>query len=180
MKKLTVGDAMTQKPVRASPEDTIVEAARVMEKKGISSLPVCVGPKLVGFVTAEDIVKRAVAKGKDAKKTKLKEVMTTKPITTEKGIELTDAMKVLSEKNIKRLVVVDGQKLVGVVTDGDILRVAPGLIEYLYEEIEKLKEDVGAAGAADVCESCGNYSTDLRVTNGELLCVECRETNTYI
>lgn len=176
MKKLTVADAMTDKPVCAKPDDTVVEAARAMERRGISSLPICAGKKLMGFVTAEDVVKRVVAKNRPLAKLALKDIMTKSPVTTTPDVELTDAMALMAEKNIKRLLVVENQKLVGILTDGDILRVAPELVDALYAELEQLKENVGAAEAADVCESCGNYSTDLKVIDGELLCEECRES----
>ncbi|QQG39577.1 MAG: CBS domain-containing protein [Candidatus Aenigmatarchaeota archaeon] len=175
MRKITVADAMSAKPSRIGPEDTVVEAAKTILSKNIGSVPVCVGQKLVGLITSEDIVKRIVASNKDAKKARVKEVMTKNPVTIGADAELVDAMKLMAEKNIKRLMVVESGKLAGILTDGDVLRVAPELMDYLYAELEELKKDVQKAEADDLCEACGNYTTDLRLVSGELLCDECRE-----
>ena len=172
---MKVEDAMTKKPIFVGPEEGVIELAKKMRDKDIGSMLVCEGEKLVGLITSEDLVKRVIIPMKDPKTLKAKDVMTKDLITTTPDEDLAEAIRTMVDNGIKRLPVLDEDgKLVGILTDGDILRMAPELVEVFVEKIEKEEE---SETLGDMCEICGNYSDYLRMVNGQWVCEECLETS---
>jgi len=88
---------------------------------------------------------------------------------------LEEAIRLMDEMNIRRLGVVYKDRLEGVITDKDILRVMPTLIDIVRER-SKIQMDNTPAGPSLVgyCSRCEAYSNNLRVVDGELLCEDCR------
>jgi len=175
MDEITVEDAMTKKVVKAGPDDDVISIAKKMRKKDIGSMLVCDKGKLIGLITSEDLVKRILIPNKDPKNFKAKDVMTKELLTTTRDEELIDAIQIMIDKKIERLPVVEDGKVKGILTDGDVLRIAPHLVESLFEKDKELEEMGG-----DVCEICGNYSDNLVEINGQWLCENCRESNPMI
>jgi CBS domain-containing protein len=120
-----VQDVMTQDVVMASPEDTIENAARLMTKFGISCLVVQAGNQIVGILTEKDVLTRVVASGRDPKEVLVEEVMTNSIITTEPEKPIEAAVKTMIEEKIKKLPVVDGSAIVGIITLTDVAGLNP-------------------------------------------------------
>lgn len=140
----TVADVMTRDVKTLSPSDTVAQAAQAMAELDVGSIPVCDGRKLQGIVTDRDITVRVVAKGLDARTTKLSEVMTSDIQWTEESRDLDEALREMASRQIRRLPVVDAEKkLVGIVSLGDIATKGPddesGLAESLSEISEPAK-----------------------------------------
>ncbi len=173
MGEITVEDAMTKKLVKVCPDDSVIDVAKKMYEKDIGSMLVCDDKKLIGLITSEDLVKRIIVPNKDANKLKAKDVMSKSLVTTSSDEDLAEAIRIMIDKGVQRLPVVDGQKLVGILTDGDILRMAPHLVESLVES----KKDKDAGMEGDLCEVCGNYSDGLKKINGQWICEECYEAS---
>ena len=114
--------------VTVRPNLSLREASKIMSKFGIGSLVVVEDENLVGIITSTDIIK-AVAEGKDVDNTLVSEVMSKDVITVDPDESLEEAVEKMMEKNIKRLPVVEGGKLVGIITASDIIVVEPKLIE---------------------------------------------------
>lgn len=171
MREITVDDAMTKKIVNVGPEDSIIDVAKKMYEKDIGSMMVCDKKALIGLITSEDLVKRVIVPKKDAVKLKAKDVMSKSLITTSSDEDLAEAIRIMIDKGVQRLPVLDNGKLVGILTDGDILRMAPHLVESLVES----RKDRDAEMGGDACEVCGNYSDGLKKANGQWVCEECRE-----
>ena len=114
--------------VTVRPNLSLREASKIMSKFGIGSLVVVEDENLVGIITSTDIIK-AVAEGKDVDQTLVNEVMSKDVITVDPDESLEEAVEKMMEKNIKRLPVVEGGKLVGIITASDIIVVEPKLIE---------------------------------------------------
>ncbi|MEE8167896.1 MAG: CBS domain-containing protein [Candidatus Hydrothermarchaeales archaeon] len=126
-----VGDVMT-KPVRTiTPSSTMAEAARVMRMNRIGCLVVVDGDNLVGIVTERDIAYKIVAEEKGLSTT-VEEAMTKDLKTTDGEKNLKDAAKLMASHLIRRLPVVEGGSLVGIITIEDIMRA------------EKIDEDLQA------------------------------------
>ena len=176
MGEIRVEDAMTKKIIKVGPGETAINIAKKMKERDIGSMLVCDGGKLLGLITSEDLVKRVIIPNKDPKKLTAKEIMTKKLITTTPDEELVDAINTMIENGIQRLPVLDGKKLVGILTDGDVLRIAPHLVESLVEA----KREMDMEMEGDVCEICGNYSENLRRVNGQWICEECYEASPEI
>jgi len=130
---LKVRDVMVKEVISLDENSTVREAVDIMNEFQIGSLIVLSRGKTVGIVTERDFLKRVIAGEKDAKTTKLKEIMTTPLVVVEPNMDLGEAVKLMFQKKIKKLVVVDANKLVGLVTLTDIARFQPEMIEMLKQ-----------------------------------------------
>lgn len=117
---LKIKDIMTDDVATISPETSVVEAARLMQQHDIGSLPVCEGPDLVGIVTDRDIVIRSVAHGKDLATTPIREVMTQRVMTISPETEVNQVAALMSNQQVRRVPVVENNRLVGMVSLGDL------------------------------------------------------------
>ncbi|NLY17463.1 MAG: CBS domain-containing protein [Clostridiaceae bacterium] len=117
---MKVRDVMTKSIVTVSPEDTIKDAARIMQQHNIGSVPVVDATGLVGIVTDRDIVIRNIAKGQDPFSTPVKNVMTAQVLTATPDEDVQSISKKMSTQQVRRLPVVENQKLVGMVSLGDL------------------------------------------------------------
>jgi CBS domain-containing protein len=117
-----VEELMTRDPATLRQESTCTEAAALMKSEDCGSLPVVKDGTLVGIVTDRDIVLRAVAGKKDPTRTPVSEVMTAAPVTVTPATRAEDASKLMSEKQVRRLPVVEGGRLVGILAIGQLAR----------------------------------------------------------
>jgi len=117
-----VNELMTRDPATVQPGSTATEAAALMKSKDCGSLPIAEGGKLVGIVTDRDIVLRVVAAKKDPAMVKVSEIMTKDPATIGPEATAADASKLMSEKQVRRLPVVENGKLVGMLVIGQLAR----------------------------------------------------------
>ena len=115
-----IRDIMTDKVACVNPQTTVVEAAQLMQKHNVGAVPVCQGQKVMGIVTDRDIVVRNVAHGKDPYTTSVLDIMTTdvKSITPE--MNLNQVAGIMAEQQVRRLPVIENDRLVGIVSLGDL------------------------------------------------------------
>jgi signal-transduction protein with cAMP-binding, CBS, and nucleotidyltransferase domain len=133
---IRVREIMTRNPISVSMEDSIGAAAKLMKEHGIGSLIVLDSEKkLVGIITEGDIMKKAFLKNKPTK-TKIKYIMTKDVITIHPDDDLYHVSHLMNQKNIRKLPVVEGRNVVGYLTEKDLLKIEPGIMDVL---IEKLK-----------------------------------------
>ena len=131
--KLKVRDVMVREVVTVDEDSSIKEAVDIMNEFQIGSLIVLEKGKAKGIVTERDFLRRVTAEAKDIMNTKVKEIMTTPLVVVEPGTDLEEAMKLMFKNKIKKLAVVDSNKLVGIVTLTDIARVQPQMIRMLKQ-----------------------------------------------
>ena len=117
---MKVRDIMTTSVVSLSVEDTVVNAASIMKELNIGSVPVCQGSNVVGIITDRDITLKSVASGVNSSSQTVKEVMSSNPVVGSPDMSLDDASRIMSEQQIRRLPIVENQKLVGVIALGDL------------------------------------------------------------
>jgi CBS domain-containing protein len=140
-----VSEIMTGAAVTDQPGDTLDEAASKMWRQQTGSLLVMDGEDLVGIVTERDVLK-AVATGVNANETRISEVMTKDLITVGPQTSLREAAKVMADRWIRHLPVMDGGKVVGVVSQRDLAGVLAGALneperlEALVEASELVRE----------------------------------------
>jgi len=116
-----IRDVMTPNPATCRPEDSVLDAALAMSKGDFGAIVVVNDDgEARGIVTDRDIVVRGVAEGKDPAATRISEVYTTEPSTLSPDDSLDEAVKKLRENNVRRLPVVEGSKVVGIVSIGDL------------------------------------------------------------
>ncbi len=118
---MLVKDTMTREPVCVSPGATLQQASVVMRDSKVGMLPVCENGRPVGVVTDRDIVTRAVAPGFDPTMHLVREVMTPHVIQCFEDQPVEVAARIMENNDVRRLVVVDGEKhVVGVLTTNDL------------------------------------------------------------
>ncbi len=170
-----IGQCMTVGVFTLPADKTVRDAARLLRKTNVGSVIITQKGKAKGIITERDIVYKVIAVGRDPAKTKLKSVMS-RPLKVIKASDRIDsAAMALRNNKVKRLPVVDkGGRLVGIITEGDLLRVYPGMVDVVSEmrEIRPGKPNEFFTG---VCESCGCYAEDLKREGGKLKCEECLE-----
>ncbi len=130
---LKVEDVMVREVITLDENSTVREAAEIMNKFAIGSLIIVSKGKAVGIITERDILRRVVAEAKNAESTKVKEIMTTPLVVVEPSLDLEEAAKLMFQMKIKKLPVVDGKKLVGLVSLTDIARFQPQMIKLLKQ-----------------------------------------------
>jgi signal-transduction protein with cAMP-binding, CBS, and nucleotidyltransferase domain len=115
-----VGEVMTHDPRHVAPDATLVEAAREMRDGDVGAILITERGALKGIITDRDIVVRAVADGADVNSMRVGEVDTDAPITIEMDQTVEDAVQMMREKDVRRLVVTDSGRPVGIVSIGDL------------------------------------------------------------
>jgi len=131
--RLKVRDVMVREVVTVDENSSVKEAVDIMNEFQIGSLIVLERGKARGIVTERDFLKRVIAEAKDVMNTKVKEIMTTPLVVVAPSTDLEEAVKLMFQNKIKKLAVVDANKLMGIVTLTDIARVQPQIIKMLKQ-----------------------------------------------
>jgi CBS domain-containing protein len=106
--------------------ETVTEAARTMAQLGVGALPICgEDNRLKGMVTDRDIVVKVIAEGKDPNTCKAGELGQGKPVTIGADDSLQELVRTMAQHHVKRLPVIDGHRLVGMVSEHDVAASAP-------------------------------------------------------
>ncbi|MFH0870185.1 MAG: CBS domain-containing protein [archaeon] len=171
-----VGNCMTIQPITISKDMTLAECARLMKDKHVGSLLVLEKGNLIGLVTEQDLVRKAMAENKDPTKTFVRDIMINELITIAPAEDIYEALKKMRDYNIRHLPVVERGKLAGFLTMKDILKIQPQLFDLIVERIELREEARKPLADEDegVCDGCGNYSQELEEVDGTKLCPACR------
>lgn len=115
-------DVMTKDPSTVSAQSLVTEAAQLMEREGVGSIPVCEnGGRLEGILTDRDIAVRVVAGGLNPQQTRIADVMTRDPQCVKADEPIDRALEVMESRQVRRIPVIDGGgKLVGIIAQADI------------------------------------------------------------
>lgn len=122
MKKCS--DVMTKKPVCCLPDDAVSKAAQSMNKENVGSIPVIQNHetgKLIGILTDRDLAIKVIANERDAKTTKVADVMTEKVISCHMDEDIQKAVDAMAKHQLRRMPVVDNDsKIVGIISQADV------------------------------------------------------------
>lgn len=117
----TARDVMTPDAQCVGENETVAEAARKLSELGVGSMPICgEDDRLKGMLTDRDIVTEVLAPGKDPDSTKAGELGDGKPVTIGADDSLSEALQAMKKHKIRRLPVIDGHDLVGIVSIADL------------------------------------------------------------
>jgi len=128
---LKVEDVMTMDVITMDEKSLVKEAAETMSQNEISCVIAARKGKAIGILTESDLLKRVIVEGKNAKKTKIGEIMSSPLEVVAPGTSLEEALQLMFEKKIKKLPVVEKNRLLGVVSLTDIARCQPAIIKIL-------------------------------------------------
>jgi CBS domain-containing protein len=123
---------------RLSPDAPVLEAIRLMADKSIGALLVMDGDQLVGILSERDYARKVILMGRSSKDTPVSAIMTPAPLVTVSSHSRTkECMRLMTDRRIRHLPVVDNGKVVGMLSIGDLVR---SIIEGLEGEVEQLKQ----------------------------------------
>ncbi len=117
---ILVRHAMTESPQTIGPDMNAGDAAGLMRSEDVGVLPVVEGGRLLGLVTDRDLVLRVLADRKDPMEVKIGDIATTSPVTVTPDTKLSDARDLMEQHKIRRLPVMKGDQLVGILSLGDL------------------------------------------------------------
>jgi len=122
----TAREIMTDQVECIGENDTLVDAARKMRDLDVGALPICgEDNRLKGMVSDRDIVVRCIAEGGDPTSTRAGEMAQGKPVTIGADDSVEEALRTMAQHKVRRLPVIDGHDLVGMVSQADIARNLP-------------------------------------------------------
>jgi CBS domain-containing protein len=117
----TAREVMTGGAECIGENETIVEAAKKMTDVDVGALPICgEDDRLKGMVTDRDIAVKVLAQGKDPSSTRAGELGEGKPVTIGADDSVEEALRTMKEEKVRRLPVIDGHELIGIVSQGDL------------------------------------------------------------
>jgi CBS domain-containing protein len=103
------------------PNAMVIDAIRLMDEKNVGALPVVDNGRLVGIVSERDYTRKIILKGRSSKETPVNEIMTKQLVTVNPGDSVTECMRIISEKRVRHLPVLERADLVGILSIGDVV-----------------------------------------------------------
>ena len=181
---IKVGDIMTRNFISVKPDISISDCAKEMIKKHVGSLIVMENQVLKGILTEKDIV-WVVVKKQDLSKIKARDIMTRRVVSIAPGKDISEAMDRITKTRFRVLPVTIQNRVIGVITLKDILRIQPSLSESLRESIQikeetekRKRSEAALTGETWVkegeCVECGAYGLLYNIDN-RLLCESCSD-----
>jgi len=156
---LNVGDVMSKKVATICPDEIVVSAAKIMSDKKISCLVVVDGGNVAGIITETDVLRRVSNKGKDIYRTKLGRIMSSPVESVPPDLSVLEASKIMGDRHIKRLPILKDEKLIGIVTQTDLVRALTSyglwrdISEIMSRDISGIQRNASVAEAAELMTS---------------------------
>ncbi len=177
--KMPVKEIMTRDVVTVDIKSDVRALARKMLAHNVGSLIVTDINQPVGIITERDIVKKIVSRNLKPDEISIKDLMTTPLITIPSSEDVNDIMHKMVKLEIRRLPVVENGKLVGIVTDTDLIAFSAEMGNIFSDLIkmhrEKIFSETPDQVLKGICEECGYIFDNLRMVDGKILCESCRE-----
>lgn len=105
-----------------SPDASVNDALRLMSDKNVGALPVIEAGKLIGIISERDYARKVILKGKSSLNTPVSEIMTAEVISVHPEQSMEECMTLMTQKRVRHLPVLVGDKLVGLISIGDVLK----------------------------------------------------------
>jgi CBS domain-containing protein len=121
----TLGSILASKPREiwsVGPEATVYDAIAMMMEKSVGALLVVTGGVLIGIVSERDYARKVILLGRSSKETRVRDIMTQPVITVSPSDSVDECMRIMTEKRIRHLPVLEGTNIVGIVSIGDLVK----------------------------------------------------------
>jgi CBS domain-containing protein len=118
------------------PDQSVFEALKQMGEKEIGALAVMEGEKLIGIISERDYARKVILKGRTSRDTLVKEIMTAPVIATHLAQTVEECMELMTEKRIRHLPVVEQNRLIGMVSIGDLVKSIIDEQKFMIEQLE--------------------------------------------
>jgi CBS domain-containing protein len=129
-------DLKGHKVFSVTPDTAVIDAIRVMAEKHVGALLVMEGPRMAGIISERDYARKVVLLGRSSESTPVRDIMTAAVRTIEPEDTVDDAMRLMTEHRIRHLPVLEGAKVIGIVSIGDLVK---SVIEEQRHTIEELQ-----------------------------------------
>jgi CBS domain-containing protein len=123
--------------ISIAPDASVLDAIRLMGEKDIGSLAVMDGDDLVGIVTERDYARKVILKGRGSDTTPVAEIMTATVLTTRPDATVDSCMQMMSDRKFRHLPVVEGERVVGMLSIVDLIR---EIVDQQRQQIEQLEQ----------------------------------------
>ena len=185
-REVSVAEAMNKSVIVMDVNSDAPAIAREMINHGTGSVIITENGRAMGIVTERDLVRSIVTEDRRPGEVKASKIFSTPIITIEPEKSIEEASAIMIKANFKRLPVLKDRKVIGVISNTDILMVTPGLNAILRDLIDMNREALLSIPPRDevpdledsrvnVCESCEVFSNDLRYVDSRYLCGNCRQ-----
>lgn len=129
-------DSKGRHVISVAPGSSVFDAIKIMADKAVGSLLVMDGEDLLGIVTERDYARKVILKGRSSESTTVSEIMTTEVLSASSSQSVNDCMELMTERRIRHLPVVEDNKVIGLISIGDLVQ---AIISDQQEEIEQLE-----------------------------------------
>ncbi len=119
-----------------SPDATVYDALKLMAEKEVGALLVMEADKVVGIISERDYARKVILHGKSSKEIHVSDIMTSKIVYVNTAQTVDECMALMTDKHIRHLPVYEGDRLVGVVSIGDLVKEAISEREYIIKQLE--------------------------------------------
>ena len=136
---ITVGELLDRKGHgiwSVAPDDTVFDAIKLMDDKGIGAVAVLKDGALVGMLSERDYARKVILKGRSSSDTQVSDIMTSQVYYTFPSQTVEDCMIVMSERRIRHLPVLKGDELVGMLSIGDLVKDIIAEQKFIIEQLE--------------------------------------------
>lgn len=176
---IRVRDAMTMHPITIDVGESLRDCAKLMKKYYIGGVLVVKDKNnLQGIITEQDMVHKVVAEGSMGLDVSVENVMETDIITVPPDIDISEAIVLMRDEDIRHLPVIENGKLKGIITVKDILKIEPHLFDYVVAkfELREAKNKPLFRKDTGICEICGRLTDKIYDVKGSKVCDCCRDS----
>jgi len=163
---MKVRDLMTPHPTCAEPETTVEEIATWMKQEDIGCVPVVEEGQVVGMITDRDIVTRCIAEGKDPAECRAEDINSPQSVTIGPDADAKEAARLMADRQIRRLAVVEGGKLVGMLSLGDVA-VKEQNDRLSGDVLQDVSEGVKGSGATTMHPHMGGSRSSVKTSTAD-------------
>lgn len=180
--EMSVKEIMSKHIICMDGTASVLDVAKKMAEKDTGSIIVNEDGDSTGIITESDIITKTVARNALPAEMTAREIMSTPIIATKPTTNMIEAAEMMVRSEIRRLAVMEGDKIIGMVTDRDIIAIAPGLntilkgmIELHHENNYTQHQELGRG----ICQRCGAFVDSLTNVNESILCEGCKDEEGY-
>jgi len=119
------------------PNAMVFDAIRLMDEKNVGALPVLDSGTLVGIVSERDYTRKIIVKGRSSKDTPVSDIMTKELLTVNPSNSVAECMRIMTEKRVRHLPVLEGTKLVGILSIGDVVNWLMSALKEMIDNLER-------------------------------------------
>jgi len=129
-------DAKGHQVLSVAPDDSVLDAVKLMATKGVGALLVVQDGALKGIITERDYARKVILEGHASATTPVRQIMTTKVLCAQPSETVEECMALMTEKRLRHLPVLDGNELIGMISIGDLVKTIIAEQQFIISQLE--------------------------------------------